>query len=270
MEVLQKFKTNNGWEEDKTGKINLGIWIAKQRIRTLPESERGRLLSQIGMRFENKNSTLSWEEMYEYARIYYEHYGNLEVLQKFKTNNGFEYDEKGSLNLGIWIANQRKTVSKESERGKLLSQIGMRFESKNSTLSWEKLYEYARIYYEHHGNLEVPQRFKTNNGWEEDKTGKINLGIWICNQKQLYQKKEMFEEQIILLENIGMKWMSEKVDNKLQMEEITEKNIRKKQIELLNRTKSLLNHIGNQDFERKEDIDRVNQQFTDELNRKSR
>ena len=44
----------------------------------------------------------------------------------------------------------------------------------------------------------------------------------------------------------------------------------KKQIELLNRTKSLLNHIGNQNFGSKEDIDRVNQQFIDELNRKSR
>ena len=80
----------------------------------------------------------------------------------------------------------------------------------------------------------------------------------------------MSEEQIILLENVGIKWMSEKLDNKLQLEEITEKNTRKKQIELLNRTKSLLNHIGSQDFESKEDIDRVNQQFIDELNRKSR
>ena len=80
----------------------------------------------------------------------------------------------------------------------------------------------------------------------------------------------MSEEQIVLLENIGMKWMNEKIDNKLQMEEITEKNTRKKQIELLNRTKSLLNHIGNQNFGSKGDIDRVNQQFIDELNRKSR
>ena len=80
----------------------------------------------------------------------------------------------------------------------------------------------------------------------------------------------MSEEQIILLENIGIKWMSEKVDNKLQQEEIAEKNTRKKQIELLNRTKSLLNHIGNQDFGSKEDVDRVNQKFVDELNHKSR
>ena len=132
------------------------------------------------------------------------------------------------------------------------------------------MYEYACLYYEHHGNLDVPHRFKTNNGFEYDSDGQIRLGSWIYNQRQAYQKKEMSEEQIILLENIGIKWMSEKVDNKLQMEEITEKNTRKKQIELLNRTKSLLNHIGNQGFESKEDVDRVNQKFVDELNRKSR
>ena len=80
----------------------------------------------------------------------------------------------------------------------------------------------------------------------------------------------MSEERITLLENIGIKWMSEKVDSKLQQEQITEKNTRQKQIELLNRTKSLLNHIENQNFESIEDVDRVNQKFVDELNHKSR
>ena len=123
----------------------------------------------------------------------------------------------------------------------------------------------------YHGDLEVPVKFKTNNGFEYEKGGKVTLGRWIVKQKQdYYQQKVLSDEQIILLEQIGMKWMSEKVDNKLQMEEITEKNTRKKQIELLNRTKSLLNHIGNQNFGSKEDVDRVNQKFVDELNRKSR
>ena len=347
LDVFQKFKTNNGFEYDEEGKIKLGAWIARQRITVSRESERGKLLSQIGMRFESKKSTLSWEEMYEYACIYYEHHGNLEVFQKFKTNNGFEYDEKGIVNLGIWIVYQRKTVSRESERGKLLSQIGMRFESKKSTLSWEEMYEYACQYYEHHGNLEVPSKFKTNNGFEYENGGKINLGRWIekqrnkispeseqgrlllsigmrfenkksmmswmemyvyaakyykhhgdlevpakfktnngfeyekegkvtlgrwiVKQKQdYYQQKVLSDEQIILLEQIGMNWLSDLVDSRLQKEEITEKNTRKKQIELLNRTKSLLNHIGNQDFGSKEDVDRVNQKFVDELNRKSR
>ena len=270
LEVPHRFKTNNGFEYDEQGKINLGAWIYRQRGIVSRESKQGQLLSKIGMRFEKKNSTLSWEEMYEYACVYYKHYGHLEVSPRFKTSNGWEEDDTGKINLGRWITYQRSSVLPESERGSLLSQIGMRFEKKNSTLSWEEMYEYVCIYYEHHGNLEVRQSFKTNNGWEKDESGKINLGTWLTTQKQLYQKKEMSEEKIALLENIGIKWMNEKVDNKLQKEKITEKNTRKKQIELLNRTKSLLNHIGNQDFESKEDIDRVNQQFIDELNRKSR
>ena len=270
LEVPQNFKTNNGFEYSEEGKINLKNWILTQRKNTLPESEKGKLLSKIGMSFEKKINRLSWEEMYEYACVYYKHHKNLEIPQNFKTSNGFECDEQGKINLGNWIFNQRRSTSQESKKGQLLSKIGMRFENKISTLNWKEMYKYACTYYKHYGNLKVPQKFKTNNGFEYNENGEINLGTWISHQKRIYQKKEMPEEQITLLENIGMEWISEKVDNKLQKEEIIEKNTRKKQIELLNRTKSLLNHIGNQDFESKEDMNRINQQFIDELNHKSR
>ena len=271
LEVPSKFKTSNGFEYDKEGKINLGKWISRQRRTVNPESEEGRLLLSIDMRFENKNNTLSWEEMYEYAAKYYKHHGNLEVPSKFKTSNGFEYDEEGKINLGTWITTQRTNVQPESERGKLLLSIGMRFKNKNSTLSWEEMYEYAAKYYKHHGNLEVPSKFKTSNGFDYEKGGKINLGRWIIKQKQdYYQQKELSDEQIILLEKIKINWLSNLVDDRLQKEEITEKNTKKKQIELLNRTKSLLIHIQNRNIESIEDIHQINKQFSDELNRKFR
>ena len=72
----------------------------------------------------------------------------IEVPFKFKTNNGYDYDENGIVNLGKWIANQRRNTSPESERGQLLSQIGMRFENKISTLSWQEMYSYAKLYYD--------------------------------------------------------------------------------------------------------------------------
>ena len=50
--------------------------------------------------------------------------------------------------------------------------------------SWDRMYEYAHIYYEHRGDLEVPVRFKTNNGWEYAEDGKINLGAWIFSQRK--------------------------------------------------------------------------------------
>ena len=183
LEIPQRFKTNDGTTYDSNGKINLGRWIANQRQTCSPESERGKLLSQIGMRFENKISTLTWEEMYEYAQKYYETYGDLEVPQKFKTNDEITYDSNGKINLGRWIANQRQKCLPESEQGKLLSQIGMRFKSKISILTWEEMYQYANKYYESHGNLEVPQKFKTNDGVTYDSSGKINLGKWITRQR---------------------------------------------------------------------------------------
>ena len=82
------------------------------------------------MRFENKICTLTWDEMYELAKKYYEKHANLEVSQKFKTNNGYEYDENGKVNLGQWINRQRQRVGPTSEHGQKLLAIGMRFENK--------------------------------------------------------------------------------------------------------------------------------------------
>ena len=126
----------------------------------------------------------TWEECYEYAKIYYEHHGNLEVPSKFKTTNGYEYDENGIMNLGNWIVRQRVDVSPGSKRWEKLNQIGMRFENKRNIMPWEEWYKYAKIYYEHHGNLEVPNKFKTTNGYEYDENGIMNLGIWEFRSSQ--------------------------------------------------------------------------------------
>ena len=184
LEIKQTFKTNNGYEQSENGTINLGQWIERQRRRITPESEQGKKLLQIGMRFKNIRNRLIWEEMYNYAKKYYEHHSDLEVSAKFKTNNGYEYDENGTINLGQWIFTQRKTLKQESKRRQKLLQIGMRFENKIKILSWEEMYNYAKKYYEHHGDLEVSAKFKTNNGYEYDENGTINLGTWIFRQRE--------------------------------------------------------------------------------------
>ena len=199
LEVPSRFKTNDGFTSDEMGKIKLGNWIIGQRHNLSPESEKGKLLSQIGMCFENKRSTLSWKEMFEYAKKYYEHYGNLEVPRRFKTNDGFSYDENSKINLGNWILSQRNRLSLGSDRGQLLSQIGMRFERKY--ISWEEMYEYAKKYYEHYGNLEVSIKFKTSDGYTFDENGKIKLGVWLQNQKRIVSSDS---ERKKLLMQIGM------------------------------------------------------------------
>ena len=262
------FKTNNGWKEEKDGKIDLGRWISNQRSKVDPNSERGKLLLAIKMRFEKIRSTLSWEEMYEYAKIYYEHHDNLKVPFDFKTNNGWKEDKDGKINLGTWINSQKYRVDPNSERGKLLLAIKMRFERKN--LSWEETYEYAKIYYEHHEDLKVPQGFKTNNGWEREEDGKINLGSWINTQKNAYKTGDLSFERISKLESIGMTWFTKNTDNKLQTQQITDKNAIKKQKEILNRMKSLLNNIEVKEISSKDDINNISKQFIDRLNNKKR
>ena len=217
LEVPYKFRTNDGYTYEEDGKIRLGNWISSQRQRLSQQSKRGHLLSEIGMRFENKNSTLSWKEMYEYAKIYYEHYNDLEVPARFRTNDGYTYEEDGKIRLGQWISSQRRKVPPESEQGHLLTEIGMRFENKNNTLSWEEMYEYAKIYYEHYNNLEVPFKFMTNDGYTYEEDGKIRLGQWIFSQRQITSQES---ERGCLLTEIGMRFGTK--NNTLSWEEMYE------------------------------------------------
>ena len=218
LKVPQKFRTNDGYTYEEDGKIRLGQWIFKQRQNVPQKSEQGHLLTEIGMRFENKNNTLSWEEMYEYAKIYYEHYNNLEVPFKFMTNDGYTYEEDGKIRLGQWISSQRRRLSQESKKGCLLTEIGMRFGSKNSTLGWKEMYEYAKIYYEHYNDLEVPTRFRTNDGYTYEEKGKIRLGQWISSQRQITPQES---ERGYLLSKIGMRFETRK-RNTLSWEEMYE------------------------------------------------
>ena len=204
LEVPQAFRTNDGYTRDENGVINLGQWIADQRQNTDPESDKGKLLIKIGMRFETKKN-IPWEEMYEYAKKYYEHYENLEVPTRFKTNDGYTIDENGVIPLGSWISRQRKITSPESDQGKLLEQIGMRFEKKYFT--WEEMYEYAKIYYKNYGTLEIPQKFKTNDGFTRDENGVITLGKWISHQRHNTSPESNRGK---LLEQIGMRFETKK------------------------------------------------------------
>ena len=161
----------------------------------------------------NYGSRVSWNKFYNYAKAYYEHHGNLEVPFGFKTNDGVTFDSNGEINLGTWISHQRQAFKKNGKyndvRAKLLEEIGMRFDNKINNMSWEEFYNYAKAYYECYGNLEVPVRFKTNDGINFDLNGKINLGSWVHNQRQAFRKDEKYDEKRVkLLNEIGMVWDS--------------------------------------------------------------
>ena len=277
LEIPVRFKTKNGYEYDENG-VALGNWIFSQRqaykgIGTIKiTKEQIELLNQIGMRWDNIDNMQEWMEKYNLAKSYYEHHNNLEIPQSFKTKNGYEYDENG-VSLGHWIFNQRKaykgmgTSKLTKEQIELLNQIGMRWENLDPMVDWLENYNLAKAYYEHHNNLEIPQRFKTKNGYEEDENG-VPLGRWISTQRSAYKgicTNKITKEQIELLEKIGIIWFREDIDNNLQKEEITGKNKIKKQTELKNRLYSLLNEYTEESLPDKTEI---NTDFMNKLNRK--
>ena len=276
LEITTIFKTTNGHEYDENG-IALGQWIANQRNAYKGNSTSKitptqiKLLEEIGMRFETVNKNEIWRDKYNLAKVYFEHYGNLEIPHNFKTTNGYEYDENGVF-LGQWINRQRQAYKGNSTSKitptqiKLLEEIGIRFETVNKNEAWIEKYNLAKAYFEHYGNLEIPQNFKTINGYEYDENG-IALGIWISNQRRAHKGKgtrKITSAQIKLLEEIGIKWFSNNTDDRLQKELITEDNIKNKQTEIMNRFTSYLNHIDDQEI----DKDTINQGFVYELNHK--
>ena len=209
LEIPARFKTINGYEYDETG-IAIGQWIQKQREvyrNNKLETYKYKKLELIGMIFEIKTNKESWEEKYGLARTYYEHYENLEIPGNFKTTNGYEYDENG-VAIGQWIQDQRKHQKNNNlapERYDKLVLIGMRFDTKNNQKEWEEKYRLARTYYKHYGNLEIPARFKTINGYEYDESG-IALGSWIRQQKTDFRDGILKEERKNKLEQLGMKF----------------------------------------------------------------
>ena len=207
LEIPSKFKTLNGTDEDENG-YNLGWWLINQRQmykKGKLSKERIELLKQIGMRFEIVHNIVDWAEMYMLAEIYFKKYGSLEIKQNFKTLNGIDYDENG-YNFGIWLTNQRQMYKKgklSKERIELLKQIGMRFETRDNDEVWNQMYMLAELYFKEYGNPDIPSRFKTLNGIDEDENG-YNLGYWLGNQRQMYKKGKLPKERIELLEKIGM------------------------------------------------------------------
>ena len=237
LKIPQNFKTNDGYTYDYEG-IRLGSWVQVQRLNYEKLSaEKKQKLNEID--FVLNPSVENWLKKYELAKKYYEHYGNLLIHRDFKTNDGYTYDEKG-ICLGSWIMTQKQNYEKLSEeRKQKLSEIG--FDLNLNEEDWIKKYELAKNYYEYHGNLLIPSRFRTNDGYTYDENG-ICLGSWIINQRRKYETLE--DERKTLLSNIGMLWNIKK--NKEKVNDICLQNDISKF-----KNKSILSHITFQELSSK-------------------
>ena len=69
--------------------------------------------------------------------------------------------------------------------------------------SWDLMYEQAKIYYEQNGNIDIPKRYFTPEGY--------SLGIWLQTQRRVYNKQVngiLTQVQIDKLTELGMRWES--------------------------------------------------------------
>lgn len=113
--------------------------------------------------FEKLNDTLtaSWELMYGYAKEFYEKHGHLDIPKCYKTVDGYS--------LGNWITTQRRVYAGElfgcltDDRVEKLNDIGMCWDKKSET-TWKRGYAELFRYKEEHGNLDIPNKYVTEDG----------------------------------------------------------------------------------------------------------
>ncbi|MCI9229133.1 MAG: DEAD/DEAH box helicase family protein [Dorea sp.] len=158
-------------------------------------------LDSIGMVWKTKPEQ-QWEKGCAEASAYYKEHGNLNVPAGYVSPTGYK--------LGSWIADRReKGREKHSlERQRQLDEIGMVWVKPDS---WEVRYELARAYYEEHGNLNIPSKYRAEGIW---------LAKWVNEQKQIFagkrKGKALREDQVRRLEMIGMEWERRKKDGRNQ------------------------------------------------------
>ncbi len=144
-----------------------------------------------------------WEKSYHLVKEYQEKHNNILIPIKFITDNTYSIPD---YKLGRWISRQRTLyTNNELSQDKIakLEALGMVWDA--SKLDWEANFALAKSYYEHYGNLDVPDNFITTNGYEVSEYG-TNLSKWLHSQRAANYDNKVSENNIERLNSIGMIW----------------------------------------------------------------
>lgn len=169
----------------------LHMWVKNQRRRNnagVLKEEQINMLNDIGMVWNAKE--YQWDTMYDQAKEYYQKFGSLSIPDD-------KLDEYKKLR--SWIQGQKMKHNHESEADltdeqiQKLESIGIIWNVNQE--SYDKMFDQALDYYEEHGDLLVPRN-------DEFK----KLSLWVGSMRKKYKAKELTDEQITLLESIGMVW----------------------------------------------------------------
>ena len=235
--------------------VYLRRWLDSLKYSKNISKYKEKLLKKIKYNFEKINDR-NWNQFYKLAKLYYETHKNLRIPYSYKTED--------NISLGEWITTQRRYYREKrlsQEKIDLLNKIGMVWEIDKevkiddmSKRIWNKNFELVKKYYDKYKE-EVPIDFNTFNGIDKDLHGK-RIGKWVKFQKDSYKGITNFkltDEMIVSLESTKINWFENK-DEKYQKQVITEKNKRKKEIEILNRFRSVLLSYDKNSLPSKEEI----------------
>ena len=179
--------------------LHLGLWLWRQRRnKKLLSPGQVERLERIGIEWENY-ANAAWKKGYQHAEQFYRENGHLMPGSTYVCEDGYP--------LGSWIRRMRAQKSGgmaltnlTKKRVRELEKIGMVWNVCDE--GWMNGYRQAKAYFEEHGDLNVPVRYKTETGFA--------LGNWLSNQREAKEgesrSKKLTEEQIRQLESIGMVW----------------------------------------------------------------
>lgn len=152
-----------------------------------------------------------WMSRYQVAEEYYNDFGSLNGIPSRST-------------LGKWLTEQKrlKSIDKlQEEKIALLEDIGIQWDTVRE-IEWKMYYRLVKNYHEKYGNINIPFNFKKYD---------IRLGQWIYRQrvaysakmsgdKELIRQKKITDEEIALLNELGMVWDSNEINKMNSIPEI--------------------------------------------------
>ena len=151
------------------------------------------LLSQLGVVQDKEISP--WMKYYALAKQYHLEHGNLKIHAHYTTEDG--------TRLGAWISRQRglyKSNTLTAQQIELLEAIGMEWGIREERM--ERGMRSITRFYEMHGNLDVPLRYKDEDGFP--------LYQWMYDIRR--GRTQISEDKAEILTQMGFEWrLSEQI-----------------------------------------------------------
>ena len=186
--VPQRYKTSD--------RFGLGRWVTNQRrmqkLGRLSQDKKHRL-EQVGFAWDMRDTQHTWEESFHNLLAYKKEHGNVMVPYAYKTSDRF--------GLGRWLANQRRVEKLgrlSQDKKHRLEQVGFAWDTRDIQHTWEQSFQKLLAYKKEHGNVMVPQRHKTSDGF--------GLGRWVTNQRRVEKLGRLSQDKKHRLEQVGFVW----------------------------------------------------------------